>query len=289
MTEVFLGDAFEFLRSLKTNSVDLVVSSPPYFMGKEYDSSSNVSDFVSAHGKLRKHLIRILKPNGSICWQVGHHVSNKVVIPLDAIVYQVFSRSTKLILRNRIIWTFGHGVHCRTRFSGRHETILWFTKGDGYHFDLDAVRIPQKYPGKRHYKGPHHGEPSGNPLGKNPGDVWEIPNVKARHVEKTEHPCQFPIALAQRLVRALCPEGGLVVDPYLGSGSTAIAALKEHRQFLGCDNNPKYVEMARTRIDELKAGTLQIRQFDLPVLKPSKSQAVARLPAEWLEGLQLRN
>ena len=211
-----------------------------------------------------------------------------VEIPLDALVYGVFSKSRSLKLRNRIVWTFGHGEHCHRRFSGRHETVLWFTRGNRYRFDLDAVRVPQKYPGKRHYKGPNRGEPSGNPLGKNPGDVWEIPNVKAGHVEKTDHPCQFPVALAQRLVKALCPARGLVIDPFVGSGSTAIAAVLEGRKFLGCDHNSKYAKMARARLKELRAGTLRIRPLDLPVQTPSPNDAVARIPAQWLRASDVR-
>jgi DNA modification methylase len=173
-------DAFEFLESLKEESVDLIVSSPPYCMGKEYEKSLNVADFIRAHEALAPLLVRSLRSGGSLCWQIGHHVRNSVVIPLDALVYPIFAAEDKLSLRNRIVWTFGHGVHASNRFSGRHETILWFTKGTDYHFNLDAVRVPQKYPGKRHYKGPKKGEFSGNPHGKNPSDVWEIPNVKRR-------------------------------------------------------------------------------------------------------------
>src|ERR1041384_3300304 len=92
--------------------------------------------------------------------------------------------------------------------------FLRYSKGRRYRFDLNAVRVPQKYPGKKHYKGPKKGKLSGNPKGKNPSDVWEIPNVKSRHVEKTKHPCQFPVALVQRLVRALTLPGSLVVDPF---------------------------------------------------------------------------
>jgi adenine-specific DNA-methyltransferase len=248
VSEIIVKDALRFLAKLDSASVDLVISSPPYFIGKEYDTSCSVADFIAVHEKLLDQLVRIAKPGGSICWQVGHHVSKNVEIPLDALVYGVFAKSEFLKLRNRIIWTFGHGEHCRRRFSGRHETVLWFTKGDGYHFDLDAVRVPQKYPGKTYYKGPNHGKPSGNPLGKNPGDVWEIPHVKSAHVEKTAHPCQFPVALAQRLVRALCPASGLVTDPYVGSGSTAVAAVMEGRRFVGSDHNTKYVKIARARL-----------------------------------------
>jgi adenine-specific DNA-methyltransferase len=149
------------------------------------------------------------------------------------LIFSLFAKQQALILRNRIIRTFGHGVHASRRFSGRHETILWYTKGHNYHFDLDAVRVPQKYPGKRHYKGSKKGEWSGNPLGKNPSDLWEIPNVKFRHIEKTSHPCQFPIALVQRLIRALTKPGELVVDPFVGSGSSAAAAVLEKRAIRG--------------------------------------------------------
>lgn len=283
MENVVQKDALRFLSELPDNSVDLAVSSPPYFMGREYDISDSVEDFVTIHEKLSRQLVRVLAPGGSICWQVGSHVSNNVIVPLDAVVYSAFSKAEELRLRNRIIWTFGHGVHCARRFSGRHETILWFTKGDNYPFNLDAVRVPQKYPGKKHYKGQKQGEPSGNPLGKNPGDVWEIPNVKAGHVEKTEHPCQFPVALVQRLVRALCTPDGLVIDPFLGSGSAGVAALTEGRRFAGCDIEHRYVKIARARIKALQAGTLKIRPLEQPIHVPNKNDSVARVPLQWRE------
>jgi adenine-specific DNA-methyltransferase len=247
-------------------------------MGKEYDKSSSLDDFIADHKKLAPLLVRALKDGGSLCWQVGHHVQNGVVAPLDALIYQIFSKEEKLFLRNRIVWTFGHGVHASRRFSGRHETILWFTKGHQYKFDLDAVRVPQKYPGKRHYKGPRKGEWSGNPLGKNPSDVWEIPNVKSRHIEKTEHPCQFPVALVQRLVRALPPVNGLVVDPFMGAGTSAVAAAIEGRRFSGCDSNGFYVEIARARIAKLKKSQLKHRPPDRPIYEPKGNEAVAKRP-----------
>lgn len=270
-------DATAFLKSLKPASVDLIVSSPPYFMGKEYDRSSNVQEFLADHLELLPALIRVLKPGGSLCWQVGNHIADRVLVPLDALIYQAFA-CPELHLRNRIIWTFGHGAHAKKRFSGRHETVMWYTSGDSYHFDLDAARVPQKYPGKRHYKGPKRGELSGNPLGKNPGDVWEIPNVNARHVEKSDHPCQFPVALVQRLVRALTPYGGLVVDPFMGSGSAGVAALVEGRNFAGTDISSKYVAIARKRIRAASKGHAQFRPVEQPIYVPQLSQAVARLP-----------
>jgi adenine-specific DNA-methyltransferase len=278
---IFQKDALRFLSDLPDNSVDLAVSSPPYFIGKAYDKSGSIGDFIALHEQLSHQLVRVIRPGGSICWQVGSHVRENVVVPLDALVYSSFSKLVEIKLRNRIVWTFGHGTHSTRRFSGRHETILWFTKGNDYHFELDAVRVPQKYPGKKHYKGRNRGKPSGNPLGKNPGDVWDIPNVKANHVEKTKHPCQFPVALVQRLIRALCPPHGLVIDPYLGSGSTGIAALAEGREFLGCDIEAKYVKIARWRIRTFQNGHRKIRPLNQPVHVPSSGDSVAKVPAQW--------
>jgi adenine-specific DNA-methyltransferase len=275
---VVRAGAVEFLRALAPGSVDLIVSSPPYCMSREYDTSDNIEDFRSEHEQLAPLLVRALRPGGSLCWQVGVHVRKGVLTPLDALVYSIFSGQKALSLRNRIVWTFGHGVHASRRFSGRHESVLWFTKGDDYFFDLDAVRVPQKYPGKRYYKGPKKGEWSGNPLGKNPSDVWDIPNVKSKHVEKTAHPCQFPVALAQRLVKALVPEGGLVSDPFVGSGTSAVAALMEGRRFVGCDTNAKYIKIARLRIHEAETGKLKYRPLDRPIYEPVPTQSVAMRP-----------
>src|SRR6188472_1199056 len=129
-------DAFEFLTDLEPASVDLIVSSPPYFMGKEYDRSLSLDDFAADHKRLAPLLVRALKEGGSLCWQVGHHVREGVITPLDCLVYPIFATESDLFLRNRIIWTFGHGVHARCRFSGRHETVLWYTKGRHYQFNL---------------------------------------------------------------------------------------------------------------------------------------------------------
>ena len=167
------------------------------------------------------------------------------------------------------MWTFGHGLHCKNRFSGRHETILWFTKTDDYTFNLDRVRVPVKYPYKKHFKGPNKGKISSNPLGKNPSDVWDIPNVKSNHVEKTEHPCQYPVSLVERLVLALTNEGENVLDPYLGVGTTVIAAIKHKRHGYGCDINKKYIDITISRIKQYCAGTLRTRPMNKPVFDPN--------------------
>ena len=185
-----------------------------------------------------------------------------------------------LSLRNRIIWTFGHGLNSTQRFSGRHETILWFTKGDDYTFDLDSIRIPQKYPGKRSYKGPNKGQLSGNVLGKNPSDVWDIPNVKAGHIEKLEHPCQFPVTIPRRLIKALTPLDGLVLDPFAGTGTSGVAAIIEGRRFVGAEIKPEYYNISVDRLKAAAKGEANIRE-DVPVMEPDLKSSVAKLPDEF--------
>jgi adenine-specific DNA-methyltransferase len=247
-------------------------------MGKEYETSSNYDDFEEFHRTFLPEIIRITKDGGNICWQVGYHVKNSGVMPLDYLVHQILQPHKEITLRNRLIWTFGHGLHCKKRFSGRHETVLWYSKGNEYTFNLDPVRIAQKYPGKTYYKGAKRGKPSGNPNGKNPADVWEIPNVKANHIEKTTHPCQFPFALAQRLILALSNKNGVVFDPFMGSGTTACAALVENRKFMGTEISPKYYQLAVDRCKQANARTLRFRPHDKPLLPPDPKSKVATNP-----------
>lgn len=180
-------------------------------------------------------------------------------------------RGENLKLRNRIIWHFGHGLHCTKRLSGRYETINWWTKSDQYTWNLDAIRVPAKYPGKRYFKGPNVGKLSGNPKGKNPSDVWDFPNVKNNHPEKTIHPCQFPVELVERLVLAMTDVGDVVLDPYMGVGSSIIAALMHDRMAYGCDVVPDYVDVARQRVREFHAGVLRTRPMGKPIYDPNQS------------------
>jgi adenine-specific DNA-methyltransferase len=265
------------------NSVDLTISSPPYCIGKAYERSRSLPDFIAAQETILPEIARITKDGGSICWETGYHIKHGRVYPLDYTVFRILSAIENVVLRNRIIWTYGHGVHGQTRFSGRHETVMWFTKGSQYAFDLDAVREPQKYPGKRKYDGPRKGEFSGNPRGKNPSDVWDIPNVKAKHIEKLKHPCQFPIGLASRLVRALCPKSGLVFDPYMGTASSGVAAILNERRFLGAEIRKGYVNIARDRLAMAQNGTVLYRPLGKPIFVPGPGLAVARRPDHFTE------
>lgn len=265
---VYAGDCLTLMKSMPDESVQLIVTSPPYNIGKPYEKKLSLKDYVTQQSIVIKECVRLLAPSGSLCWQVGNFVDKGQIIPLDIVLYPTFER-LGLQLRNRIVWHFEHGLHCSKRFSGRYETVLWFSKTENYKFNLDPVRVPQKYPGKRHFKGPKTGELSGNPLGKNPGDVWIIPNVKSNHVEKTAHPCQFPVELIERFVLSLTDKNDLVFDPFLGSGTSVVAALRHGRRGVGAELAPDYVEIARERVHKQLTGYLATRPMHKPVFDPA--------------------
>lgn len=288
------GDSLTVLKTYERDKFDLIITSPPYNIGKSYETKTSIENYLDTQEEIIKELTRVLSDKGSICWQVGNYVNKGEVFPLDIYYYQIFKK-IGLKLRNRIIWYFGHGLHASKRFSGRYETILWFTKSDDYIFNLDDVRVPSKYPGKRHFKGPNKGKLSGNPKGKNPSDIWEIvvtdwdnelwniPNVKSNHPEKTEHPCQYPIELVERCVLALTNKNSWVLDPFSGVGSAIIAAIKNGRNAVGIDKEIEYCKIAEKRIEDLKEGNLKIRPINKAIHKPSKKDKVAQIPKEWLE------
>lgn len=279
LVTLYHGDRLDLLKQIPPNEARLVVTSPPYNIGKKYEKKTSLEHYLEGQRQTLRQAARILADDGSLCWQVGNHVEGTEVTPLDILIFPI-CKELGLKLRNRIVWHFEHGLHCSRRFSGRYETILWFTKGDEHVFNLDAVRIPQKYPGKKYFKGPKSGQYSCNPLGKNPGDLWIIPNVKHNHIEKTTHPCQFPVELIERLVLALTNRGDLIVDPYGGVGTTACAAVLNKRRVAISDTVRDYLEIARERIELAVLGKLQIRPKDRPVYKPDPRTAVARRPSE---------
>ncbi len=262
-------DNLSFMEKLHDGQMKLVVTSPPYNLGKDYESKTSLDDYLEAQGRVISECVRVLHPQGSICWQVGNYVSKGEIVPLDSVLYPVF-QSLGLKLRNRIVWHFGHGLHSSKRLSGRYETINWWTKSDDYTWNLDPIRVPSKYPGKRHFKGPNVGKLSGNPKGKNPSDVWEFPNVKNNHPEKTIHPCQFPIELVERLVLSMTNEEDAVFDPFMGVGSSVVAALMHGRQAYGCDIVEEYVDIAQQRVKQFYAGTLRTRPLGKPIYDPAK-------------------
>jgi adenine-specific DNA-methyltransferase len=267
---LFAGDCMNLLHGIPDDSVRLIVTSPPYNLGKSYERKGDFDKYLAWQDEVIAECIRVLHPQGSLCWQVGNYVHEGEIVPLDIALYPSFKRRG-MKMRNRIIWHFEHGLHCTRRLSGRHETIMWFTKSDDYLFNLDAIRVPQKYPGKKHFKGPKAGQYSCNPLGKNPGDVWVIPNVKNNHVEKTIHPCQFPIELVERLVLSMTESGDWVLDPFAGVGSALAAAVRHGRRAAGAELDKEYVAIAKERLLQASNGVLPVRAMGQPVYDPARS------------------
>ncbi len=286
------GDSSIVLQDFEDGKFDLIITSPPYNIGKSYETKTSIEKYLETQEEIIFELVRTLSDRGNLCWQVGNFVDKGEIFPLDIFYYQIFKKHG-LKLRNRIIWHFGHGLHASNRFSGRYETILWFSKTNNYIFNLDKVRVPSKYPGKLHFKGLKKGLPSGNPLGKNPSDIWEIivndwetgmwdiPNVKSNHPEKTAHPCQFPLELVERCILALTNENSWVLDPFSGVGSTVIAAIKNNRNAIGIEKELDYCNIARKRIIDFNEGKLKFRPINKPIHIPSKNDKVSQIPKAW--------
>lgn len=297
---IYEGDALTELDRVPDGSCKLVVTSPPYNIGKEYERDKRLSldEYLAWIDSILEKACKKVSEDGHLCWQTGNFVDDGELFPLDVHFYSLI-KNRGFKLRNRIIWHFNFGLNATRRFSGRYETLLWFTRGEDYTFNLDPVRVRQLYPGKRHSarKGSRAGRPSGNPKGKNPSDVWdfdpatafdicpiwEVPNVKANHPEKTAHPCQFPSELVERCVLAFTNPGDLILDPFIGSGTTAIAALQHGRRAVGIDRDSRYVQLARHRMELLVQGELPTRPLGKPVRRPVAGEAVATLPEEWSE------
>jgi DNA modification methylase len=273
---IYNQDCLEYLKTIPDKYFQTVVTSPPYNQNKYEGDNKSTLGYLAYHQHRLLQLKRVLKDNGSIFWQVGNLVFDGEIVPLDILFYDIF-KSLGFKLRNRIIWHFAHGLHCKHRFSGRYETILFFTKSDDYVFNLDNVRIPAKYPKKKYYKGPKKGQYSCNPLGCNPGDkwevvckdwekeVWSIPNVKHNHPEKTIHPCQFPVELAERCILAASNEGDCVYDPFCGTGSTVIAAKMNKRIGFGTDISKEFCDIAQKRLVALDGNDLKLRSMNKPI------------------------
>lgn len=250
LDQIVAGDCLEMLRLLPSDSVDLVVSSPPYNIGKEYESRRALDVYLKEQEAVLAECARVLKPTGSIFWQVGSYADRGMLIPLDVKFFPILE-DLGLIPRNRMVWVRQHGLHGKNKFSARHETILWFTKSDQYKFFLDPIRVPQKYQNKKSWRGENKGELTCNPLGKNPGDIWLFQNVKHNHEEQTIHPAQFPEDMIARIVLCSTEEGDVVLDPYMGTGTVAVVARDHDRRYIGAELDVDYHKVAVRRLSGL--------------------------------------
>jgi len=239
--ELWHGDCLELIENIPDKSIDVILTSPPYIqVGKSYDENINYEQVIDS-------LSNKLKDNGIFIWQVGCYIKKGFVHFLDIETNPFFVKNNFSLI-NRVIWHYGHGLHCKNRFSGRYETICFYSKNKDHVFNLDSIRVPSKYPNKKHFKGPRKGELSGNPLGKNPSDIWAITNVKHNHPEKTGHPCQFPEELVSRCILAFSNENDIIFDPFLGSGTTCLVAKNLNRQFIGIEKEKEYYDICTERL-----------------------------------------
>lgn len=257
-TTLIVGDALEMLASIPTGAVDLVVTSPPYNIGKEYERPLPLNEYLEWCESWMASLYRVVKDTGAFWLNVGYvPVAGKgKAVPLS---YLLWDKSPFFMIQE-VVWNYGAGVAARNSFSPRNEKFLWFVKDlDSYTFNLDAVRDPNvKYPNQK-----KNGKLKVNPLGKNPSDVWQIPKVTSganrSSKERAPHPAQFPEALIERVILASSNSGDLVLDPFVGSGTTCAVANRLKRASLGFEIQPNYASFAASRITE------QIRRQSLPL------------------------
>ena len=226
------GDAATEMAKFKAESVDLIIADPPYNLGKNYGNNFDLKDRAEYQAFSESWLteaVRLLKPGGSLYCFMG--------VKFIARLYLLLEEDFNLTPQGWITWHYTQGMGRKKGFSPRHEDILWFSKGDDARFNLDDVRVPQKYYRKRN-----------NMAGANPGDVWQFSHVHYCAAERLPHPTQKPEALLERIVKASSNPGDVVLDPFLGSGTTVRVANVLGRATTGIEINPDYIEMSKARL-----------------------------------------
>jgi DNA modification methylase len=243
------GDALSVMKKFPSKSINLIITSPSYEVGKEYEMGSSFENYLKFHEEIIKEAKRILKDNGSIYWNVAQTPKNGEIVPLGAVFYNLFKQNS-FYLKNWIIWKFDGGLNCKKRLSGRYENVLWFVKDyNKFIFNLDSIRTVPKWKNDKR----------NNPIGKNPTDfwefieensVWDINRVVNVSKEKTRHPCQFPEKLVERVIKASSNKGDVVFDMFNGSGTTCKVANELGRKFIGIDKELRYCKIALNRVNK---------------------------------------
>ena len=236
-------DALSGIGRVADASVDLVVADPPYGLGKDYGNDSDrlgAQEYLAWSRRWVDAVLPKMKANGSLyvflTWQRSPEVFSYIKTRLDMV--------------NEIIWdrrvpSMGGSTR---KFSSVHDTIGFFVKSRDYHFDLDAVRIPYDAQTKKARSRSIFVGKKWLEVGYNPKDVWSVSRLHRQHAEREDHPTQKPLEIVERMVRASCPEGGTVLDPFMGSGTTAVAATRHGRSFIGFELNPEYFAIVKKRL-----------------------------------------
>lgn len=260
------GDAIEEMSTFPDGCVDLLIADPPYNLGKDYGNNRDAktwSEYESFTKRWLAQATRVLKPTGSIYVFMGVRFISKLFLIMEG--------EMGLHLNGWITWHYTQGMGRKTGFSPRHEDILYFTKTENFVFNLDDTRIPQKYFRERN-----------NMAGANPGDVWEFSHVHYSNPERQAHPTQKPEALIERMIRASSNVGDLILDPFVGSGTTCHVAQVLGRRWIGIDVNPEYIAMSQQRIESVFDGfdSIDLRMQRVPRDLPKTKSGQAKLLVE---------
>lgn len=246
---IYQKDCLQAMKEIPDELIDLTITSPPYNIGKEYEELAELDDYLGWCKDWMEQVHRITVDNGTFWLNIGYlEVEGKgLAVPISYLLWD----KTPFYLLQEVVWNYSAGVACRKRFSPRNEKLLWFVKNPkSYTFNLDDVRDPDvKYPNQK-----KNGKLRCNPLGKNPSDVWQISKVtsgkKRSSPERTPHPAQFPVALVERMLKSSSNVGDLVLDPFMGSGSTAECSLRNGRYVIGFELKSDYIGYAESRINQ---------------------------------------
>jgi adenine-specific DNA-methyltransferase len=248
---LFCGDTLSLQKKLGHPLFDAVITSPPYNIGKEYEHVKPLQDYISWSAEWMIDSSALLNPNGTLLINLGYiAIDGKGrAVPISYLLWD----KTPLYLNQEIVWNYSAGVACKNYLSPRNEKILWFVKDEKhYTFNLDPIRDKNvKYPNSK-----RNGKLRVNTLGKNPSDVWEIAKVTTGRnrssEERTPHPCQFPTDLIDRLILGFTNEQDVVLDPFMGSGTTFESCLRHNRFCVGFEILPEYCEIAKNRIQSIQ-------------------------------------
>jgi adenine-specific DNA-methyltransferase len=245
---LYQGDCLELMAKIEVSAIDLTITSPPYNIGKEYETKLELTEYLRWVGEWSAEISRVTSDRGQFWLNLGYvevpGLGRAVPLP-----YMLWDK-IPFYLRQEVIWAYGAGTTTSTAFAPRNEKFLWYMKNPkDYTFNLDAVRDPDvKYPNQK-----KNGKIKVNPLGKNPGDVWYLPKVTSgsqrSSKERMPHPAQFPEAVIERIMLASSNAGELVLDPFMGSGTTAAVAARLGRQCVGFELRTDYIKTAAARID----------------------------------------